>query len=200
MLKEIALTIFIASFAFVVQTNAQTAAANEKQSVIKELIALVNAENSAEQIVEMMDRQMKVSREAVIDSIIGDRPDLAESDKKSLRESINARSEEYSKRFREKLMQKLNYNEMIDEISATVYDKYYTLEEVKDILAFYKTSTGQKMLKTMTPLMAESSKLTQERLIPKIPGILDELQREEKVEIEREINARKPRPKKGTGK
>lgn len=201
MLKKITLTFFFVSFVFLAQqAQAQSVVSSEKQAVIQELIALVNADNNASQLVEIMDQQMTGTRVAIVESILRDRSDLSEAEKKSLREAISARTEEYGKRFREKLLAKLNYDEMIREISAAVYDKFFTLEEMKDLLAFYKTPTGQKMLKSMTPLMAESMKLTQERLVPKIPIILEELQTEEKAEIEREVNARKPRPKKGAGK
>lgn len=197
MLKKITLTLFIVSFVLLVQqASAQSAVSSEKQAVIQELIALVNADNNATQLVEIMDRQMSSTRAAVLESILNDRTDLSEAEKKSLREALSARSEEFGKRFREKLLTKLNYDEMIREISAAVYDKFFTLEEMRDLLAFYRTPTGQKMLKTMTPLMAESMRLTQERLVPKIPIILQELQTEEKQEIEREINTRKPRAKK----
>jgi uncharacterized protein len=200
MLKKITLTLFIAALALVAQAAAQTEIKPEKQAAIKELIALINVDNKAEEMVEMFDKQMSGTRVAIINSILDERTDLSEAERKTLRDSISVRSEEYARRFRERLMQKLNYNEMIDEISMLIYDKYFTLEEIKDLVAFYKTPTGQKTLRTMTPLMTDTMRMMSERLLPKIPVVLDELQKEEKAEIEREVNARKPRAKKPVSK
>lgn len=201
MLKKITLTFLIVTFALVAQeVAAQTDAKADKQAAIKELIALINTDNKAEEMVGIFDRQMSGTRVAIVDSILNERTDLTEADKKALREALITKTEEQSKRFTAKLMQKLDYNEMIDEISAAVYDKYFTLEEIKDLIAFYKTPTGQKTLKTMTPLMTDTLQLITERMLPKIPIIMDELQQEEKMEIEREVNARKPRAKKPAGK
>lgn len=200
MLKNITLAFFIVAFAFVAQASAQNTISPEKQAAIKELIALINSENSAEEMVGVFDRQMRMTRMAVLDSLLNERTDLTEADKKTLREAINAKAEEFGRRFQEKLMQRLNYSEMINEVSAIIYDKYFTLDEIKDLIAFYKTPTGQKALKTMTPLMADTMQLVSERMLTRIPGIMEELEREEKAEIEREINARKPRPKKPNGK
>jgi hypothetical protein len=99
-----------------------------------------------------------------------------------------------SKRVSGKFMEKLNYKEMTNEISLTLYDKYYSFDEIKDLIVFYKSPTGQKTLKTMKPLLNESMSMTQERLLPKLPGIIREIQEEEKLEIDRRINAKKPRP------
>lgn len=200
MLKKITLTLFIVTCAFIAQANAQTAVAPEKQAAIKELIGLINTDNKAEDFVAVFDKQMSGARAAIVESILSDRTDLTEADKKSLREALLVKMEEYAKGFQEKLMQKLNYTEMINEISTIVYDKYFTLEELKDLIAFYKTPTGQKTLKTMTPLMTDTLQLTMDRMLPKIPIIMEELQQEEREYIEKEVNARKPRPKRAVSK
>ncbi|MEP6901453.1 MAG: DUF2059 domain-containing protein [Actinomycetota bacterium] len=200
MLKKIALTFFIVSFALISRANAQTEIAPEKQAAIKELVTLINGYNKAEDLVKIFSRQMETVGEATINAVLEERTDLTAAEKKSLRESLSANQKEMSKRYLDKMMQKLNYNEMINDIASIVYDKYYTLDEIRDLLAFYKTPTGQKTLKTMTPLLTDTLQLTQERLVPKIPVILREIQDEEKQDIEREINARKPKPKKSVSK
>ena len=200
MLKKITLTLFIVTFALIARANAQTAVPTEKQAAIKELIGLINTDNKAEELVAIFDKQMSGTRVTIVESILSDRADLTEAEKKSLREVLVVKMEEYAKGFQEKLMQKLNYTEMINEISTIVYDKYFSLEEIEDLIAFYKTPTGQKTLKTMTPLMSDTLQLTMDRMLPKIPIVMEELQQEERQYIEREVNARKPRPKKPAGK
>ena len=200
MLKKITLTFFIALFAFISQANAQTAISPEKQAVIKELLALVNADNKSEDMMNLFVAQMETMREKTIDAVLDERTDLTAEERKALRETLITSQKEAAKRFHEKLMQKLNFDEMIDEIATIVYDKYYTVDEIKDLIAFYKTPTGQKMLKTMTPLMADTLILTTERLAPKIPIIFKEIQDEEKREIERVVNAKKPKGKKSASR
>ena len=41
------------------------------------------------------------------------------------------------------------------DLAVPVYDKYYSDEEVKDLIRLYQTPLGQKMLATMPKLMAE---------------------------------------------
>ncbi|MCL1690077.1 hypothetical protein CMU59_09685 [Elizabethkingia anophelis] len=43
-----------------------------------------------------------------------------------------------------------------EELLIPIYSKYYTENELDDIIAFYKTSTGQKVIKTMPDMTKES--------------------------------------------
>ena len=200
MLKKITLTIFMIAFALIAQATAQTGIVPEKQAAVKELVTLINADNQAETMVGLLTAQMDSMREPMIDAVLKERTDLSAAERQTVRELLLADQNNAEKRFQEKLMQKINFTEMINEISMIVYDKYYTLDEIKELTAFYKTPTGQKTLKNMTPLMTDTLKLTQERVISKIPVVLKELEDEEKQEIERQVNSKKPRPKKSVSK
>ena len=197
MIKKTMLTLFIMSCAFVLQATAQTSAATaispEKQAAIKELIAIITTDNKVEDLVKLVASQMDSMRESTIDTMLDERADLSAAERKALRESLISDQKAAAQRFQEKMIQKLNFDEMLIEISTIVYDKYYTLEEIRELTVFYRTTTGQKTLKTMQPLMADIMTLTQERLVPKIPVVIKEIQEEEKMEIERQINVKKPK-------
>jgi hypothetical protein len=196
MFKKISFTLFLLVFALVGQTLAQETVSAEKQAAIKELMMLVNADNKAEDFVNIMSLQMEASRRATVTAMLDERPDLSAAERKALEDALINDSADKAKRFQERLMQKLDFNRMMDEIGTSVYDKYYTLEEVRDLVIFYKSPTGQKSLKLMTTIMTESMRQVNERLIPKIPGIIKELQDEDRKEIEQQINKKKPRTEK----
>lgn len=193
MFKKISFTLFLLAFALVGQTLAQDAAAAEKQVAVKELMTLINTGNKAEDFVNIISQQMEASRKAAVTTALDERTDLTAAERKALEELLVNEQGDRIKRFQERLMQKLDFNRMMDEIGASVYDKYYTLEEVKDLIVFYKSPTGQKSLKLMTTVMTESMRQVQERLVPKIPVVIQELQEEDRKEIEQQINKKKPR-------
>lgn len=199
MLKNFALTIFMLAFVLLAQASAQTAAMTEKQTAIKELVALINNDNKAEDLVNAMSAQMESAQDATIKAVLDERSDLTAADRKEIEAMLLSDRKNSVKRFQDKLMQKLEFQKMIDEISQIVYDKHYTLEEIRDLTAFYKTPTGQKSLKMITPVMTDSMQLVQERLLPKLPIVIREIQDEDRREIEQKINARKPKPKKNAG-
>jgi hypothetical protein len=66
-------------------------------------------------------------------------------------------SEDFWSRFEKKM----NVRELIEKI-IPVYDKYYTLEDLKAVNAFYESPAGQKVLATLPQVMQESMKIGQE--------------------------------------
>jgi len=196
MIKHITLAIFLCAFACLAQANAQTNVSNEKQALIKELVTLINGENNAKEFLDVMSAQMDSTRKATVTAILDERTDLTPAERQTLENSLIKDMETMNKRFQTRLLEKLDYGAMIDEIAIGVYDKNYTLEEIKDLIAFYKSPTGQKSLKLMPTIMRETMQAVQERLIPKIPVIIRELQEEDRKELEQKINSKKPRSNK----
>jgi hypothetical protein len=66
-------------------------------------------------------------------------------------------SEDFWSRFEKKL----DVRELIEKI-IPVYDKYYTLEDLKAVNAFYESPAGQKILSTLPQVMQEAVKIGQE--------------------------------------
>jgi hypothetical protein len=56
---------------------------------------------------------------------------------------------------------KMDVHELTEKI-IPLYDKYYTLDDLKAVNAFYASPAGQKVMSTMPQLMQESMKIGQE--------------------------------------
>jgi hypothetical protein len=196
MIKKLTFLFFLFAFASLVAANAQTAVAPEKQAAIKELVAIVHADNKVEDLMRIFSAQMETTSKTIYKALLDERTDLTAAEKKSLEDSFAANHHESVKRYQEKFMQKLDFNAMIDEISVVIYDKHFTLEEVRDLIAFYKSPTGQKSLRMMSSIMSDTMQAMQDRLLPRIPVIIREIEEEIRREAEEKINAKKPRPKK----
>jgi hypothetical protein len=63
--------------------------------------------------------------------------------------------------FWEKFSTKMDTRELIEKI-VPIYDKYYTIDDLKAVNAFYSSPAGQKILGTLPQVMQESMKAGQE--------------------------------------
>ncbi len=63
--------------------------------------------------------------------------------------------------FWDEFMKKVNPNDLID-LVVPIYDKYYTEEDIKALIAFYQTPIGQKTIKLMPQISQESMKAGEE--------------------------------------
>jgi hypothetical protein len=57
--------------------------------------------------------------------------------------------------FWDRFRKKLNENELAA-LSIPIYDKYFTIEDINGLIAFYETPIGQKSIATMPQVMQES--------------------------------------------
>lgn len=196
MLKKLIPTIFMLTCALVASASAQTAVSTEKQIAVRELLALISADNNFEDMMKALAPQMQAQQEATLKASLDAQTDLTADQKQALAASFAADPRFSLKRLFDKLTEKFNYNELMNEIAASVYDKHYTLAEIKDLTAFYRTPTGQKSLKLMQPIMSDTMQAMQERLMPKMFAAIKEIADQDKAVIEREINAKTRRAKK----
>jgi uncharacterized protein len=88
-----------------------------------------------------MEKLMDQMKGQIIGSFKARRPNLPESVWKSLDENFDM-------------------NELLEMI-IPIYDKYYTLEDLKAVNAFYSTPAGQKILSTLPQVMQESMQVGQ---------------------------------------
>jgi hypothetical protein len=64
---------------------------------------------------------------------------------------------------------------LIDDILAEVvplYAKTYTLDEIRQLTAFYQSPVGQKMLRTMPRLMGEAMDISQRVMAPRLQKLM----------------------------
>ena len=103
------------------------------------------------------------------------RTDLTPKQKEALELSMIERSKVFSTKFRERLPAAINFPDYIEQSVYPIYDKAFTEKELADLVAFYKSDTGQKVLVAMPQLMAESMEVAQRVLFPKISKLVDDI-------------------------
>jgi hypothetical protein len=75
--------------------------------------------------------------------------------------SLKARITKVPESFWTKFEEKMDTHELI-ELIIPLYDKYYTVEDLKAVNAFYESPAGQKVLSSLPQIMQESMKVGQE--------------------------------------
>jgi hypothetical protein len=60
-----------------------------------------------------------------------------------------------------RIMSKMDTNELMDR-TVPIYAKYFTHDEIKELLAFYGTPLGQKVIATLPAVLQESMVAGQE--------------------------------------
>ena len=151
----------------------------EKRAVIAELVALTKIDKHINEITDTMLNSFEQTYPLIIKQTLDKTPGLKSTEREKLENQLVERQQFFSKKFRERLPQELNYNEYIEKGLYPLYDKFFTENELRDLVTFYRTPTGQKVIDTMPKLFAESMQASQRELLPKVLKLVGEIVQEE---------------------
>jgi uncharacterized protein len=166
-------------------TAAQEPTTMKKQELIRELLVVTDANNSATKIIDSIIGEMNRQYPQMVERLADADASLTPAQRQKAKRVLSANHAQYSKQLLERIKQSVDIGQVVEGISSSLYDKYFTEEEIKDLITFYKTSTGKKTLSVMPQYFAESIQRTGEKLLPILTTIITEMAAEEKERIKR---------------
>lgn len=180
---------FIGIFVFVIFAQSvvlgQQKVPESKKKLITELVEVMGGQKQAISLMNaMMDSQEKVYLK-LIDNQFANK---GFSDSKKAQ--LTALARETYKRISQKMRNKINALDLeafYDDMSIEIYDKYFTEEDLTNLIAFYRTPTGKKMLDNSSNIAIDSMNAVQEKMLPPLMKIIDEIMEEEMPTVVQEI-------------
>lgn len=175
----------------------------EIRALIAELLEVTESRKTALAIYNsMLDQQETQMPDVIWQGLanIKEIQGLSSDEKQELRKQMLQTSTLMSKRLRELFSKRIDFAQIVEDISYELYSKYFTEAEIKDLVTFYKSPTGKKSMSVAPKMFAESMSITAERIKPELLAIVSELTNEESERIRKELQTRiskqpvKPKP------
>jgi len=139
------------------------------------------SKESIEKMFTLIDMdKMLDSMYAQMDTIFGQMADEFDVD-----ENKKPTMDKFFAQYTELLREEISWQKMKQPI-IDVYAEVFTEEEVSELIKFYETPVGQKMLQKMPELMQASMSITKDLMIDFIPK-LEALKQEIKAELNAEL-------------
>lgn len=148
---------------------------SEKRALIKELLEITQANKSANQVIDTMVRS-ELPR--LVSTILKNVPSL-DSDRPEVQKQFSTIASRMAIKYRDRVLKKIDLNQLIEQVSYPIYDKYFTESELRDIIGFYKSSTGKKAISVLPQITVDSMSRTNDILLPKLSSIMTEIITEE---------------------
>lgn len=164
----------VPSFA-VAQTTAPAAAAVSPQAnaAVKELLDAMEVRKMMAASFTEMEKAMPQMMRAQISAVINADPRLDADQKKEAlakaEQMLPSMTQALGRVFRDPAL----IEEMMTEI-APLYSQNYSVAELKELTAFYRTALGKKMLALTPRLTAESMALGQKVVTPRLQGLMQD--------------------------
>lgn len=157
----------------------ETKISPEKKKVIAEIISVMKADQKLKEVMQAMFKQLDANYPLIVKAMLDKRTGITPAEKTKIEDDLISQQNNFNSRLQQKMIQAIDFQEFIEATFYPLYDKFFTAAQLNDLLEFYKTPTGQKLNDVLPQLSAESVRLSQEYLTPKIEGILQEAIKEQ---------------------
>ena len=164
-----ALLIFIfANLSFAQQNSTETKISPEKQALIKEYLEITGGREAINKILDASFANLDDTLPLIISAQIEQDSNLTVAQKADLQKNMPETLARLSKRFQEELNREIDFAKAIQDVNYPLLDKFFTEAELKDLITFYKSATGQKAISLQPQIYTESTTRLNAVLIPAI--------------------------------
>lgn len=155
--------------------TSQQSISNRKKQLIQELIELTGGEQLFRQVSQVTAAQLQQDFQGIIESIPAETIGVSTAQKQEMIQTISQDITRIANQYNQRLMERINFNQIIENVYYPLYDKYYTEEDLRAMINFYKTPTGKKTIDIMPQLLQESIQRVAQIIQPQATQIFQEI-------------------------
>lgn len=166
------------------------AAPVDKFALFQKLITVTNTETQYKQIISLILNQFKLGMTNSMNRNLDNNNTLTNQQKENAKSAtammLNEGLAEMEKRFHEAIP----FSEIVKEVYFPVYDKYFTVSELQDVIEFYESPTGKKFITQSPVIMQEAMAILNSKYQARIQKIGQEvaIEQMEKIKSRMETN------------
>ena len=150
-----------------------------KQELIEEFLELTGGERTFKQVSQAMLSQMEQQFGALLSSDLAGSQQLSPQERQRMAATLSREMNRISQKYNRLFLERIDYQQIVEEVYYPLYDKYFTEEDLRVLIDFYKSPTGQKTIEVMPQLLQESMQRTAQVIGPTITQIMQEIITEE---------------------
>lgn len=181
--------------------NATASVSPEKLALIRELMELASSKKTIDAMLKAQAEEMEKQLPEIIWQAVSGMKELESltpAQRDEIRSQVVSSSVRTGRRLYEALLERIDFNKLIEDISVPLHDKYFTESELRDLVAFYKSPTGKKVIEVMPNLAVESMTRTSEIIMPKVADMIRKIQEEETQLMTKQIQEKVKTKEKST--
>ena len=194
-MKKLKSIIIVAAIcaAFVINLPAQEKPAGQeispaKKALILEYLEVTGLKKNTTEITDVMLTFQEQEASKTILALAERDQELSPELKKQMAADLTKSSARMYQRLRTAYNEKLKFPQLLEEIALSTYDKHFSENELREMIAFYKTPTGQKMISSSPKVMQEVMTAISEKISPKVLELVKEISEAEFTEMRKTIS------------
>ncbi|MEM9541083.1 MAG: DUF2059 domain-containing protein [Cyanobacteria bacterium P01_E01_bin.42] len=138
---------------------------------------LVEVTQSSQLLDQMFGGLFGDESESLLEQMLVQSPQYQSATEEERQEML-AQSRRMQARMHELMTEEVNLVEITRNIEIYLYNKYYTEEDLENLLVFYQTPTGRKLVETMPKMAEDSINLSTRLVLPRMMSVFQQLMEE----------------------
>ncbi|MDJ0848815.1 MAG: DUF2059 domain-containing protein [Myxococcota bacterium] len=163
-------------------TPADAEPSPEKVELIRELLELSGGEEATQQITDTMLGQIYAAFPTLVEEVLRAETELEEAQREALRAHL-ADFDSFALTFRTRLPKRIDLGEVLETVYVPLYDANFSEAELREIVRFYATPTGRKVVEVLPRVLQEGMESTVPLVQPVVMNLLGEILAERRVEL-----------------
>jgi uncharacterized protein len=173
------ISVCVAMIALPIIGHGQEPIPDAKKQLIGQLLDVMQTGKTVQKTFDAMMTQMAVQFPKMLTDLSDTQKDLTLEQRARIKSEATRSFTHFSARFRERMGTIFSSPEFYEKVYYPAYAKFYSEAELQDLIAFYKSPTGQKLLQVQPEFTADVMARTYEVIGTKIQQMTQELLREE---------------------
>src|SRR5215831_14412817 len=159
-------------------TTAPQEISPEKRALAKELSEVMGLKKQGKDLLTTVETEMSKEMLELTWTSLSAMPEmkaLTQAEQDDLQRQMRENADKVNAQMIDAINRKIDYGQMLEDVSTVVYAKYFNETQLKDLIAFYQSDTGKRNLEVMPQLMADSMSEASRRLTPVLNDIVRDI-------------------------
>ncbi len=163
-------------------SEARAELSESKRLLIRELLQLSGGGQAAEQVAQSFLVQIRHLYGSMVEEVVASESDLSAEETQALREHLTD-FDRFASEFSARFAERIDLDAVLEAVYVPLYDRYFAETELREIVAFYRTTAGRKMIVVLPSLMQDGLESTVSLVQPKVMALVGEILADQRTEL-----------------
>jgi hypothetical protein len=168
------LFVALAAGLFAEAAPAQEQPGAQKRALVRELLEIAGAGAAAAQLTEVVLAELQVVFEPMVDAALEAETELGPEQREALRSHL-LDFERFAAAFRLRLRERVDLRATLEAAYAPLYEQRFSQQELAEIVAFYRTPAGRKLVTAFPEIQQEGFARTLPVVQPAVMEVVGEV-------------------------
>lgn len=150
-----------------------------KRLLIEQLLEITGGRQQYQQTQQIIFTQMQQQIPQIFQQVVGNTGNLSPTEERATLAELNKKTGSLIAQFSQAVQTEITYEEVSERIYYPLYDRYFTENDLRSLIAFYQTPIGEKLIAVSPQLIQTSIELSNQVYLPRMIKILNRLVKEE---------------------